>query len=361
MARVTETPVCVTGASGFIASRLVSDLLERGYTVRGTVRDASQKEKYDYLTQLPGADQRLELVSADLMQPESFAPAVAGCEYVLHTASPYVVTVDDPQTELVDPAVKGTRAVLDAVAATPEVKRVVLTSSVAAISDEPTTGKRFSEEDWNNDSSLKRNPYYYSKVCAERSAWEFLQESERQFDMVAINPSLVLGPSLTSSLNESNKILVDLLSGAYPGIISVAWGMVDVRDVSLAHILAMENGGAEGRYLCSNDTISMREMVKLLHELGYSQYKLPKLGLDNAFGSGIVKIASIFQPSGVRSYLRTNLNRLPKYDNSKIKAELGMEFRALRDSVKDLVEDLFRWGHVERREARSQATTKSQL
>src|SRR5580765_4206043 len=138
----TDKPVCVTGASGFIAAHIVRELLERGYRVRGTVRSLRQPGKYTFLTQLPGAADRLELVEADLLAPGSYDAAVAGCDVVMHTASPYLIDVKDPQRDLVDPAVKGTLNVLTSAKAA-GVGRVVLTSSMSAISDEPVEGKVF--------------------------------------------------------------------------------------------------------------------------------------------------------------------------------------------------------------------------
>lgn len=342
----TDKPVCVTGASGFIASRLVADLLADGYTVRGTVRDASALARYDYLTGLAGAAERLTLVSANLLEPETFEEAVRGCEVVMHTASPYSLSIKDPQKELVEPALTGTLGVLEACKKVGGVRRVVLTSSVAAISDEPDASTVLTEEHWNDKSSLTRNPYYYSKAVAERAAWKFMEEKAPGFDLVVINPFLVIGPSLVSSLNTSNQVIADLLTGKVPGIINLAWGVVDVRDVARAHILAMETPAAEGRHLCANRTIKMREMVTLLGELGFGAYKLPRMGLDNAFGNAMVRFGGLFQPSGVRSYLKTNLGRYPTFDNQKIKSSLGLEFLELETSLRDTVVDLVEWEHV---------------
>ncbi len=340
-------PICVTGASGFIASHIVKDLLAHGYRVRGTVRDASRRDKYDYLHALPGAAERLELVSADLLAPESFAAAVAGCEYVLHTASPYVLDVKDPQRDLVEPAVNGTRAVLAACKNAGDVKRVVVTSSMAAVTDEPDSERVLTEADWNECSSLTRNPYYYSKTLAEREAWRFQQDEAPAFDLVVINPFLVIGPSLTPSLNTSNQLFVDMLTGKYPGIMNITWGMVDVRDVARAHRLAFERESASGRYLCANTTISMRALADLLREQGYGSYSLPKLGMDCSAGDLMVRLSSYFYPKGTGSYLRTHVGRTPRFDHGKIRRELDLEFTPLADSIRDTVDDLQRWGHLQ--------------
>lgn len=348
---VTDRPVCVTGASGFIASHIVRQLLEAGYRVRGTVRDASPEavaERYRFLTELPGADERLDLVSADLMEPESFSDAVAGCEHVLHTASPYRMDVDDPMNDLVLPAVRGTKGVLDACAASDSVTRVVLTSSVAAITDQPEPGHVLTEDDWNDRSSVDRNPYYFSKVQAERAAWKLMEDAPQRFDLVVVNPFLVLGPSLTPSLNTSNQILVDLVSGVYPGILSLTFGAVDVRDVARAHVLAMETRQASGRYLTAAELLSMRELVSLMARLGFDEgTKLPYRSLDNRFGDLVVRLVSHFQPEGTGTYIRTHLGRVPEFDNSKVKSDLGLDFRPMDVTIAETLADLVRWGHLD--------------
>jgi nucleoside-diphosphate-sugar epimerase len=239
----TSAPVLVTGASGFIALHTIKQLLEKGYRVRGTVRSLKDVKKNEPITSLPGASERLELVEADLNNPTSFIPAVAGVEYVLHIASPYVLNVTDPQKDLVDPAVNGTLSVLQAAYDAGTVKRVVLTSSCAAISDSFDSSKVYTEADWNSLSSLTRNPYYFSKTLAEQAAWKFVSEKPDKFDLVVINPFIVLGPSLVpSQVNESVHFYKQLLNGEMGvGGVDLYFGIVDVRDVALAHIVAMEN------------------------------------------------------------------------------------------------------------------------
>ena len=341
--------VCVTGATGFVASWLVRQLLQRGdVTVRGTVRHVASA---DHLRALPGASQRLELVEADLTVPGSFEPAVRGCAAVFHTASPYIIQVDDPQRDLVDPAVNGTLGVLRACAAVPEVARVVLTSSMAAVTDEPDAGRVLTEADWNEKSTLRRNPYYLSKTLAERAAWDFVAREQPGFDLVALNPFMVMGPSLAPGLNVSNRIIADLINGVYPGILSLTWGIVDVRDLAYAHVRAAEVPTAHGRYLLvQKPPVSMRTMVGWLREAGYGEgTRLPSRAMDNAAGNLLVKLNSYVQPAGVGSYLRTHIGRVPRYDTGKARKELGMTFRPSRDTVLDTASDLERHGHVARR------------
>jgi len=339
------TTVCVTGASGFIGAHIVRDLLEHGYRVKGTVRSLKKAAQYTYLTSLEGAAERLELVESDLVAENSFDLAVSGCEYVIHVASPYILDVKDPQADLVDPAVKGTLNVLRACEKAGTVQRVVLTSSNAAITDEPEPGKAYSEKDWNEKSSLTRNPYYYSKVLAERAAWNCMETQKPGFDLVVINPTVVIGPSLSSALNTSNSILKALLDGEYPAIMEISWAFVDVRDVAKAHRVAMETPTAKGRYLCVNQTVNERNVVEILRQAGYT-HKLPKMSLESGFGTALIKLMSYTYPSGTGTYLRTNIGRTYQFDNRKIKQELGMEFMPVEQSILETMADVIQWGHV---------------
>jgi dihydroflavonol-4-reductase len=339
------TNVCVTGASGFIGAYVVRELLEHGYHVNGTVRSVKNPTQYAYLTALNSANERLELIEGDLMAEGSFDKAVQGCDHVIHVASPYVLDVKNAQTDLVDPAVNGTLNVLRACQKAGTVKRVVLTSSGAAITDSPEPGKVYTEKDWNEKSSLTRNPYYYSKTVAERAAWNFIKENELSFELVVINPIIVIGPSLSPSLNTSNSIIQAILTGVYPAILNIGWAFVDVRDVAKAHRLAMENQQANGRYLCANQTWTMRQVVELLRHEGYT-YKLPKMSLESGFGSFLVKLMSYMQSPGVGTYLRTQLEREYQFDNSKIIQDLGMEFMPVEQSILETTVDVIQWGHV---------------
>ncbi len=339
--------VLVTGAAGFIASHIVSELLGKGYAVRGTVRSLSKSSDLAALRGLPGAAERLELVEGDLLAPGAFDAAAAGCDAVLHTASPYVLDARDPQRDLVEPAVQGTRNVLSAAKKAGTVRRVVLTSSMAAITDEPEGDHVLTEADWNDRSTLSRNPYYLSKTLAERRAWDFVEQDKPGFDLVAINPFLVIGPSMSKGINTSNQLFVDLLAGTYPGVMNLTWGFVDVRDVADAHVRALETPAASGRYIVAGETIAMRAVVDLLQKRGWAAgNKLPTLGMDCAAGDFAVKLSSYLQPRGIGSYLRTHVGRVPRYDTTKVRRELGLRFRPVETSILDTLDDLARQGHV---------------
>ncbi len=345
----SELSVCVTGASGFIAGQTIRELLANGFKVRGTVRGDVDDSQYAYLKQLPGAAERLRLVPGDLTQPGSFDTAIAGCDYVIHAASPYLLETKKPQQEMVDPAVNGTLDVLRACAKAPSVKRVVLTSSLAAITDEPDDQYIFTETDWNCKSSLARNPYFYSKALAEQAAWQFMREQARSFDLVALNPCMVIGEAVGPGLNSSNQVIRDLLSGTYPGVMALNFCMVDVCDVARAHVLALDKSDAEGRYICFSEAMTMGEIVDFLREAGYSNYRLPRRDMRAGWISSLVKLLSYTQPSGAGDFIRSHLGKTMRISNEKICAELGVEFRPVRETLVDAVEDLIRQGHLQKK------------
>ncbi|KAK3038786.1 hypothetical protein RJ639_027373 [Escallonia herrerae] len=194
--------VCVTGASGYIASWLVKLLLDRGYTVKATVRSLNDPKKTEHLLALGGAKERLHLFEANLVEEESFDSAIDGCDGVFHTASPVYLSVTDPQAELIDPAVKGTLNVLRSCAKVSSVKRVVVTSSTASVIS--------------NNKPLKPDVAWYplSKTLAEEAAWKFGKENG--IDMVMINPGFVIGPCLQPTLNLTSEAILNLVKSVGP-------------------------------------------------------------------------------------------------------------------------------------------------
>ncbi len=332
----------ITGLTGFIAAHTAALLLERGYDVRGTVRSISKATDNLKIMGLPGASDRLQLILADLLVDGAFDAAVMGADCVFHMASPYSLEFKDAQRDLVDPAVLGTLNVLRACAGAPSVKRVVLTSSMAAVTDEPD-GRVLTEADWNTRSSLTRNPYYFSKSAAERAAWDFMEREKPGFDLVVINPFLVIGPSLTPGLNTSNQIIVEALTGVFPAIMQLNWGMVDVRDVALAHVLAAETPAAKGRYLCAAENITMRQLINILKPLAKPGDKLPTRAIDFWLGSFIGRFFAFTQPPGAASYMKTHLGRSVQFDTTKIQRELGLQYRNISSTLEQTVADLRAW------------------
>ncbi|EOY32713.1 Cinnamyl alcohol dehydrogenase, 82967-79323, putative isoform 4 [Theobroma cacao] len=269
--------VCVTGASGYIASCLVKLLLLRGYTVKASVRDPNDPRKTQHLLALEGAEGRLKLFKATLLEEDSYDAVVEGCEGVFHTASPFYHDVTDPQAELLDPAVKGTLNVLNSCAKTSSVKRVVLTSSMAAVAynGKPRTPDVVVDETWFTDPDYCKGLklwYVVSKTMAEDAAWKFAKE--KGIDMVAINPAMVIGPLLQPTLNTSAAAVLSLIKGAetFP---NATFGWVNVKDVANAHIQAFEIPSASGRYCLVERVAHYSEIVKVLQEL-YPSFQLPE-------------------------------------------------------------------------------------
>ncbi|KAJ4970490.1 hypothetical protein NE237_003589 [Protea cynaroides] len=307
--------VCVTGASGYIASWLVKLLLAKGYTVKASVRDPNDPKKTEHLLALDGAKERLHLFKANLLEEGSFDFLVDGCEGVFHTASPVSFTA--PQAELIDPALKGTLNVLGSCAKAPSVKRVVLTSSVAAVlfNGKPRTPDVVVDETWFSDPEFckeTQNGYIVSKTLAEEAAWKFAKE--KGMDMITINPSMVIGPLLQPTLNSSVELILNLVNGAqtFP---NYTFGWVDIKAVANAHIQAFEVPSASGRYVLVSSVVHYSQIVKNLREL-YPTLNLPEKCADD-------------EPY------------MPTFQVSQEKAKsLGIDFIPLEVSLKETVENL---------------------
>lgn len=335
MTKIDPTaPVLVTGGSGYVASWVVRYLLEEGRTVRATVRDPKKAKGLEHLHALvaehPG---KLTLHRAELLEPGSYTPAMAGCELVIHTASPFLLgSVKNPQKQLVDPALEGTRNVLASVEDTASVKRVVLTSSVAAIygdSIEMRGKDQFTEADWNTSSNLEHQAYSYSKTVAEREAWDLVGKQDR-WDLVTIHPGLVLGPALTTVSKSGSMATMNHFTdfSLATGAPALQVGVVDVRDVARAHVAAGFTPEAHGRYITNSETMSMLAMGKALRaKFGYR----PSFPLIEA-PKALIKLAA--PVAGLtRKYVELNVGHPLKFDNSRTVRELGVTFRPGAESV----------------------------
>ncbi|KDO35249.1 hypothetical protein SPRG_00094 [Saprolegnia parasitica CBS 223.65] len=257
--------VCVTGGSGFLGSYIVKLLLERGYRVKTTVRNIHDAKKVAHLVALPGAAERLELCQADLLEEGSFDKAIEGCVGVFHTASPFFVK-NQTRELLVVPAVQGTLNVLRSCARQATVRRVVLTSSMAAIyvhCDTLPDDHVFTEADWSNEDRMEKLGLWYclSKTVAERTANAFVAETQPAFDLVAMCPTLILGPMLPPTMNESSDKIFKLANGDTKVLSLAGRTLVDVRDVALAHVLGFEKPAANGRYMLVSCYATDKEIV----------------------------------------------------------------------------------------------------
>ncbi|MEL6934089.1 MAG: aldehyde reductase, partial [Pseudomonadota bacterium] len=181
--------------------------------------------------------------------------------------------------------------------------------------------------------------------------WDLMAQEKPGFDLVVINPFLVIGPAHTKAINTSNQTFVDIINGQYPAVMALEWGFVDVRDVADAHIAAMDAKVSSGRYIAASANLDMAAAVDLMRQEGFGAAKLPKVKLTGWLGTAFMKLASRTQPAGIGSYLRTHLGRVPHFDNSKIRKAMGITFRTPEDSIKDTLSDLARWGHIPAPEA----------
>ncbi|GAB4832312.1 hypothetical protein Ancab_006325 [Ancistrocladus abbreviatus] len=310
--------VCVTGAAGYIASWTVKLLLQRGYTVRGTLRDPADRKKIEHLLKLDRAEERLKLFRADLLEEGSFDSMVDGCDGVFHMASPVKFQdIKDPKVELIDPAVKGTLNVLKACAKAKSVRRVVLTSSTAAVAytGQPINADILVDETWFSVPSVCEK----LETLAEKAAWKFAEENG--LDLVTTNAGYIFGPPLQPTINFSVGIILDLFKGpTYPnGYVP----NVDVRDVANAHIQAFEIASACGRYCLVDSSPHFSDIINILRE-SFPNLKLAEKCVD-------VEHDELW----------------PAINMSKEKARgLGIEFTPLEVSLKDTVERLKEMNYI---------------
>lgn len=333
-------PVMVSGATGYVASWLVKKLLEEGFTVHAAVRDPNKKEKIQHLDKIARESQgEIKYFKTDLLDKGSYAEAMKGCELVFHTASPFISYVKNPQMELIDPAVRGTRNILKQANETTSVKRIVVTSSCAAIYGDAIDcaqypNKELTEEHWNTTSSIDHNAYSLSKTLAEKEAWKIANEQDR-WDLVTVNPSFVLGPFLNPkyTTSESFNIMKQMGDGTLKmGCPKMGVGVVDVRDLADVHFEAGFNPKAKGRYIGSGTNTNLFEMSQeLIPEFGVD-YPLPKKIAPKWM---IMLFGPMMNKSLTRKFINRNINHEFKANNSKSRTELGISYRPLGETMRD--------------------------
>jgi nucleoside-diphosphate-sugar epimerase len=332
--------VMVTGATGYVACWLVKRLLEEGLTVHAAVRNPEDNKKLAPLNNLavslPG---KIKYFKSDLLSIGSYAEAMDGCELVFHTASPFTSDFKDALKDLIDPAVLGTRNVLEQANKIATVKRVVLTSSCAAIYADGSDLKKtpngvFTEEVWNTTASLSYQPYSWSKTLAEKEAWKINEQQDR-WDLVVINPSFVMGPALNphSVTSESMSLLKQMGDGTMKmGVPNLGIGAVDVRDVATAHYLAAFTPGARGRHIISGHNTNFPELANILYKRFGDHYPVPNKALPKWL---LLIVGPMVNKTMTRRFLRNSLNQPWKADNGKSIKELGMKYRPLSETMID--------------------------
>jgi len=331
--------VLVSGGTGFLGGWCVVELLGRGYEVRTTVRDlAREPELRAAVGSQVDAAERLTVLAADLTSDDGWAEAAAGCDYVLHVASPFPPAQPDDPDELIVPAREGTLRVLGA-ALGAGVKRTVVTSSVAAIAGGAKGPGPLAEADWTDLDFPELSPYVRSKTIAERAAWKLAGEEGARERLAVVNPGAIVGPLLHRDPSFSLQTVQRLLDGT-PGVPRVGFSFVDVRDVADLHVKAMLASEAGGeRYIAVTEFLWLAEVAVILRrELGEDAKKVPTRKVPDL----LVKVMGRFDPS-----VRSIVNQLGKklaYSSEKARAELGWSPRPVADSIADTGRSLVNLG-----------------
>ena len=337
-----QSTVLVTGGSGFIGSYCILQLLAAGYAVRTTVRSMKREGDVRALLKQGGSESgdRLSFAVADLEKDTGWAEAAAGCEYVLHVASPFPASEPKHEDELLVPAREGALRVLKA-ARDGGVKRVVLTSSFAAIGyGHRVQGRPFDETDWTDPADKSVTAYAKSKTLAERAAWDFV-EREGGLELAVVNPVGVFGPVLGADFSTSILIVQRMMDGAVPGLPRIYFGVVDVRDVADLHLRAMTDPAAKGeRFLAvAGDFMSGLDVARVLkRRMGAAAKRVPSFQVPN----WVVRLAALRDPA-VKLIL-PELGIVKNATNEKARRVLGWTPRSNEESIVATAESLQRLG-----------------
>lgn len=335
--------VLVTGGSGFIAAHCILQLLAAGHDVRTTVRNLKREADVRAMLKEGGAagDVPLQFFAADLEGDAGWAEAVAGCDYVLHVASPFPPGVPKHEDELIVPAREGALRVLRA-ARDAGVKRVVLTSSFAACGYGQKPQKApFDETNWTDPAGDDVRAYVKSKTLAERAAWDFIAKEGGALELSTVLPVGVFGPVLGPDYSTSILLVQRLMDGAMPGAPRLSFGIVDVRDVADLHIRAMTDPAAKGeRFLAvAGDFYTIKRIAKVLKaRMGAAAKRVPTTELPN----WLVRIAAM-NDEAVKQIL-PELGKMKNATNAKAKRVLGWAPRSNDDAVVATAESMVKLG-----------------
>ncbi|MBB6290640.1 dihydroflavonol-4-reductase [Pseudomonas sp. SJZ103] len=339
--------VLVTGGSGFLGSHCALKLLHAGYSVRATVRSQAKADEVRKMLVSAGASSvgEVEFVQADLTRDDGWQAAMAGCEYVLHVASPFPSGVPKDDNEIILPARDGTLRVLRA-ARDSGVKRVVVTSSFAAVGygGKPKNGTTYTELDW-TDPTVPNSPYIRSKAIAERAAWDFVSSEGGNLELAVVNPVGIFGPVLGADYSASIAIVKGMLEGAMPGLPDVYFGVVDVRDVADLHLKAMVSPDAKGeRFIAvAGPLMSMAGIASILRSrLGEAAANVAKKRLP----SWQIRLAACFSQNARQ--MVPNLGKRRDSTSEKARRVLEWSPRPNDEVIVSTAESLIRLGLVAR-------------
>ncbi len=336
--------VVVTGATGFIGSHIIIQLLNQGHEVVGTIRNLERGDALrSILSEYTNHLDKLSFARIDLMSDEGWDEAFTGADYVMHVASPVPVETPKDENDIIEPARQGALRAMKA-AARAGVKRVVLTSSVAAIMYGHAQEKViFTENDWTNPADKKDNSAYTkSKTLAERAAWDFVKQDQTGLELVTINPGMVLGPVLESDYGASATVVKKLFEGAFPGTPKIGWPITDVRDVAEMHVLAMTTPAAAGeRFIAANGFLWMNDIAHVLKkEMPEKSKKVPTKNLP----TWLMRILANFDKE-VKS-VAFELARYRDTPSDKAQKILGWKPRSNEEAIVSCAQSLIRHGVV---------------
>jgi dihydroflavonol-4-reductase len=329
--------VLVTGGTGYLARWCIGGLLDSGYTVHATVRDLSGEPGLRSLFPAAQGTDRLRVFAAQLLRDEGWKAAAAGCDYVLHVASPFPPVQPKDPDDLIIPARDGTLRVLRT-AFDAGARRVVVTSSSAAVRNvgAPAPSRPLTEDDWADPGNPKLSPYARSKTIAERSAWDYAASVGAGDRLAVVNPGAIIGPLLGSHQSFSLQTVKRLLDGAMPAMPRLGFALVDVRDVADLHLHAMTDSRAAGqRFLGTGTFLWLADIAAILRgELGQQASKVPSRRAPDA----LIRFFSFFDP-GLRSVIG-ELGQRNDYSTEKARTLLGWAQRPVRESVLDCARSL---------------------
>ena len=331
--------VLVTGATGYIGLHCVQQLLNQGYAVNGSVRSPERKEEvFEALQKHNTPTENLNLFTFNLTEDDGWDEGMEGCDYLLHVASP-IALENHNEDFFVKPAVAGVKRAFK-YAKKHNVKKVVLTSSVAAIFDTLEEKTDYDETDWSDPENPSISHYAKSKTLAEKAAWNFVKNEDNPFELAVINPALVIGPSLSGDLGESNKAIAMVTTGKMPVAVPLQFGYVDVRDVAAAHLLAMQNSNSNGeRFALAEKDLWYKDVAKVLRDNGFD--KAPTFNVP----VWLAKILANFNKE--LKITLPYLGRVRSVKNtSKAKDILGWNPRPAEQSIIDIAEQIKEMGLI---------------